>query len=218
MAAGLPDFPWDSLADVTAKAHSHPDGIVNLSVGTPVDPVDPVIQEALASVAEVPGYPTTHGTLALREAVAESLDRRYNIPDVDPAAVLPAIGTKEMIAWLPKLLGLGAGDLVVIPELAYPTYEVAAKLAGARVLRADGLNTRSTSSVGGRPAGVRARVRAADHAAAAHRVAAADRPPGRGARLRAQPLPGILVRADRPAAAQPPGGAWRRGWSGARSA
>ena len=140
VAAGLPDFPWDSLADVTAKAHSHPDGIVNLSVGTPVDPVDPVIQEALASVAEVPGYPTTHGTLALREAVAESLDRRYNIPDVDPAAVLPAIGTKEMIAWLPKLLGLGADDLVVIPELAYPTYEVAAKLAGARVLRADGLN------------------------------------------------------------------------------
>ena len=140
VAAGLPDFPWDSLADVTAKAHSHPDGIVNLSVGTPVDPVDPVIQEALASVAEVPGYPTTHGTLALRQAVAESLDRRYNIPDVDPAAVLPAIGTKEMIAWLPKLLGLGADDLVVIPELAYPTYEVAAKLAGARVLRADGLN------------------------------------------------------------------------------
>lgn len=140
VAAGLPDFPWDSLADVTAVAHAHPDGIVNLSVGTPVDPVDPVIQEALASVAAVPGYPTTHGTLALREAVAQSLERRYNIPGIDPAAVLPAIGTKEMIAWLPTLLGLGADDLVVIPELAYPTYEVAAKLAGARVVRADGLN------------------------------------------------------------------------------
>ena len=140
VAAGLPDFPWDSLADVTATAHAHPDGIVNLSVGTPVDPVDPLIQEALASVAEIPGYPTTHGTLSLREAIAESLDRRYNIPDIDPAAVLPAIGTKEMIAWLPTLLGLGGDDLVVIPELAYPTYEVAAKLAGARILRADGLN------------------------------------------------------------------------------
>ncbi|MGC0362965.1 succinyldiaminopimelate transaminase [Rhodococcus sp. 27YEA15] len=139
VAAGLPDFPWDSLAQVTATARAHPEGIVNLSVGTPVDPVDPLIQEALSSVAEIPGYPTTHGTLELREAVVESLDRRYNIPDIDPAAVLPAIGTKEMIAWLPTLLGLGADDLVVIPELAYPTYEVAAKLAGARIQRADGL-------------------------------------------------------------------------------
>jgi hypothetical protein len=34
--------------------------------------------------------------------------------------VLPVIGTKELIAWLPTLLGLGAADLVVVPELAYP--------------------------------------------------------------------------------------------------
>ena len=49
------------------------------------------------------------------------------------------IGTKELIAWLPTLLGLGAGDVVVVPELAYPTYDVGARLAGAQVLRADSL-------------------------------------------------------------------------------
>ena len=54
-------------------------------------------------------------------------------------AVLPAIGTKELIAWLPTLLGLGAGDLVVVPELAYPTYDVGARLAGTRVVAADSL-------------------------------------------------------------------------------
>ncbi len=54
--------------------------------------------------------------------------------------MLPAIGTKEMIAWLPTLLGLGADDLIVIPELAYPTYEVGALLARSRTIRADGLN------------------------------------------------------------------------------
>lgn len=140
VAKALPDFPWDSLESAKAKALAHPGGIVNLSVGTPVDPVAPIIQEALAAVAAVPGYPTTHGTEELRVASVESLKRRYGIAGIDPVSVLPAIGTKELIAWLPSLLGLGSDDLVVIPELAYPTYEVGALLAGARVIRADGLN------------------------------------------------------------------------------
>ncbi|OQQ34340.1 succinyldiaminopimelate transaminase [Prescottella equi] len=138
VAQSLPDFPWDSLASAKEKAQSHPDGIVNLSVGTPVDPVAPGIRDALASASAEPGYPTTHGTDALREATSASLARRYGMTGVDPAAILPVIGTKEVIAWLPSLLGLGADDLVVIPEVAYPTYEVGALLAGARVLRADG--------------------------------------------------------------------------------
>ncbi|QBJ97770.1 succinyldiaminopimelate transaminase [Rhodococcus sp. ABRD24] len=138
VARSLPDFPWDSLASAKAKAQSHPGGIVNLSVGTPVDPVAPSIQAALSSVAAEPGYPTTHGTDELRETTVASLARRYGMTGIDPAAVLPAIGTKEIIAWLPRLLGLGADDLVVIPEVAYPTYEVGALLAGARMLRADG--------------------------------------------------------------------------------
>ncbi|MBB5912506.1 succinyldiaminopimelate transaminase [Nocardia transvalensis] len=122
-----------------ARAAAHPDGIVDLSVGTPVDPVDPLIREALAAVAEVPGYPATHGTPQLRAATVDALKRRYGITGVESDAVLPVIGTKELIAGLPRLLGLGAVDLVVIPEVAYPTYEVGVLLAGARVARADGL-------------------------------------------------------------------------------
>ncbi|MBF6355319.1 succinyldiaminopimelate transaminase [Nocardia higoensis] len=139
VSALLPDFPWDTIASVKAKAASHPDGIVDLSVGTPVDPVPEVIRAALSSVADVPGYPTTHGTPELRAAAVAALERRYGITGVSASAVLPVIGTKELIAGLPRLLGLGSGDLVVIPEIAYPTYEVGALLAGARVLRADGL-------------------------------------------------------------------------------
>ena len=139
VATRLPDFPWDTIAAAKGTAESHPDGIVNLSVGTPVDPVDPLIRDALASASDVPGYPTTHGTLAVRTAAVNALQRRYSITGVDPVDVLPVIGTKELIAWLPRLLGLGADDLVVIPELAYPTYEVGALLAGAQVVRSDGL-------------------------------------------------------------------------------
>lgn len=132
-------FPWDTLAAVTALARTHPDGIIDLSVGTPVDPVAPVIRDALAAASSSPGYPTTHGTSALREAAVAALHRRYGISDVTPDAVLPVIGTKELIAWLPTLLGLGGADTVTVPELAYPTYEVGVLLAGAAVMRADSL-------------------------------------------------------------------------------
>ena len=139
VSASLPVFPWDTLADVTALARSHPDGIVDLSVGTPVDSVAPLIREALAAASSAPGYPTTAGTPALRASAAAALSRRYGITEMADDAVLPVIGTKELIAWLPTLLGLGSGDLIVVPELAYPTYEVGAQLAGAQVVRADSL-------------------------------------------------------------------------------
>ncbi|WP_156750075.1 succinyldiaminopimelate transaminase [Mycobacterium sp. E2479] len=139
MSASLPEFPWDTLADAKAQASAHPDGIVDLSVGTPVDPVAPVIQEALAAAASASGYPATAGTARLRESAVAALDRRFGIAGLTEASVLPVIGSKELIAWLPTLLGLGPADLIVVPELAYPTYEVGARLAGARVLRADSL-------------------------------------------------------------------------------
>ena len=47
----LPDFPWDSLAADKALAARHPGGIVDLSVGTPVDPVPAVVRDALAGPA-----------------------------------------------------------------------------------------------------------------------------------------------------------------------
>ena len=137
-AARLPAYPWDSLAAAAQLARAHPDGIVDLSVGTPVDPVPEVVQAALRGAANSPGYPLTAGTTALREAAAGWLARRHGV-SVDPAAVLPVIGTKEFIAWLPTLLGCQPGDVVAYPELAYPTYDAGARLAGATPVAADSL-------------------------------------------------------------------------------
>ncbi|WP_250443327.1 succinyldiaminopimelate transaminase [Actinotalea sp. C106] len=137
LAGALPDFPWDSLVPCAERARAHPDGIVDLSVGTPVDPTPAVVREALAAAANAPGYPTTHGTTALREAVVTWFARRRGVPDLDPWAVLPTVGSKELVALLPSLLGLGAGDVVVHPEIAYPTYDVGARLAGATPLPSD---------------------------------------------------------------------------------
>ena len=129
VSARLPEFPWDRLTPYARKADAHPDGRVDLSVGTPVDPVPEAVRAALAA-ADWPGYPTTHGTARLRAAAAGWLRRTLDVT-VDPAAILPAIGSKELVAGLPQLLGLGAGDRVVYPDPAYPTYEIGALLAGA---------------------------------------------------------------------------------------
>ncbi len=137
MSRGLPTYVWDSLAEATARARAHPDGVVDLSIGTPVDPVPRLIQDALASASAIPAYPTTHGSPELRAAAVGALARRHGVTGLSAEAVLATIGSKELVGGLPALLGLGAGDLVVIPSLAYPTYEVGVQLAGAQLLRAD---------------------------------------------------------------------------------
>ena len=136
----LPDYPWNSLAPYHRTAQEHPDGVVDLSIGTPVDPTPLVIQDALAAAADAPGYPTTHGTPALREAVAAWFADRRGVPDLDPDAVMPTVGSKELVAWLPLLLGLGPGDVVVRPVVAYPTYDIGAQIAGAEAVAADSLD------------------------------------------------------------------------------
>ncbi len=137
--ARLPRFPWDQLAGAGERAREHPGGLVDLSVGTPVDRVPAPARTALADASNAPGYPTVHGTFELRHAYSVWMDRSHGVSNIDPAAVLPTIGSKELVASLPAQLGVGPGDVVVIPEIAYPTYEVGALMAGATVIRADGL-------------------------------------------------------------------------------
>ena len=137
LSEALPDFPWDRLEPAKAKAAAHPDGIVDLSIGTPVDPVPASIRAALAAASDAPGYPLTAGTPALRRSIAGWLARAAGASG--EFGVLPTIGSKELVAWLPTLLGVGRGDVVVIPQVCYPTYEVGVQLAGAEVVRSDSL-------------------------------------------------------------------------------
>ena len=146
LAARLPAFTWDRIAPLGEQAALHPDGPVDLSIGTPVDPVPEVIRAALAEASNSPGYPATRGTARLRSAAADWLRRSADVV-VSPDDVLPVIGTKEFIAWLPSMLGLGASDVVLHPELAYPTYDIGARLAGATAVASDGLVSAGPSRV-----------------------------------------------------------------------
>src|SRR5690625_996326 len=130
-------YPWDQLAPYAQRAGEHRGGLVDLSIGTPVDATPPALQSVLTAAANAPGYPTAHGSAQLRGAIADWFARTRGVPEVDPEAVLPTIGSKEIVALLPSLLGLGPGDAVVVPSTAYPTYAVGARLAGADVIATD---------------------------------------------------------------------------------
>jgi succinyldiaminopimelate transaminase len=141
VSSRLPDFPWDHLTTYAERARAHADGVVDLSIGTPVDPTPTVIQDALRAAADSPGYPVTIGRPETRQACLDWLSRRHGVTGLGLDGVIPSIGSKELIAALPTHLGLGPGDLVVYPELAYPTYEVGAAMAGARAVATDSLTS-----------------------------------------------------------------------------
>ncbi len=126
MRSSLPDFPWDALAPYGEKARAHPGGIIDLSVGTPVDPTPEFIQAALREASNSPSYPLTAGTPELRSAIITWAKSRIGATgDFD---VLPVIGSKELVAWLPTIL---ESKKILIPEIAYPTYHVGALIAEA---------------------------------------------------------------------------------------
>ena len=127
----LPDFPWDSLREAKATAHAHPGGLIDLSVGSPVDDTVNSAVTGLTGGSNAPGYPTTAGTPELIHAMVSWWRSQRGAGAVTEANVLPVIGSKEMVALLPLLLGLGKGDVVVHPLISYPTYEVGALAVGA---------------------------------------------------------------------------------------
>jgi succinyldiaminopimelate transaminase len=144
--ARLPEFPWDRLAPYGETARAHADGIVDLSIGTPVDPTPEVVQAALRAGSDAPGYPVTVGTPALRAAITGWVRRRLGAT-VSEAEVVPSIGSKELVALLAQLLGVH-GKQVLLPALAYPTYDVGARLAGCEPVPTDDPTAHDPAQVG----------------------------------------------------------------------
>jgi len=167
LSSRFPDFPWDTLADAKQRAHAHPDGIVDLSIGTPVDPTPSVAREALAAASDAPGYPTVAAPEAVRQAAVDWLERRLGVTGLTTDQVLLTVGSKELIANLPSQLALGPADTVVLPALAYPTDEVGARFAGARVVLgdpvADGLTDQPALVYVNSPANPHGEVLSAEH-------------------------------------------------------
>ena len=134
-------YDWSRIDPYRRRAEQCPGGLVDLSVGSPVDPVPRSVREALAAAADdgqARGYPKTAGDGPLRQAVADWF-RRCRGVDLDAlgADLVPTVGSKEAVALMASLLHLGPGDRVVQPRVSYPTYAIGTQLAGAQVTTVD---------------------------------------------------------------------------------
>jgi succinyldiaminopimelate transaminase len=136
MAFVPPPYPHDRLGAVRETAAAVPGGMIDASVGTPVDPMPKIVLDALAAAAPgATGYPATIGSASLRDAAAGWIHRRFGCV-IAPDDVVACIGTKELVASLPRALSLRdpSRDTVLYPAVAYPTYEMGALLAGLRAV------------------------------------------------------------------------------------
>ncbi len=132
MREKLPDFPWDALAPYSKIAQQHPKGAIDLSQGTPVDSTPQLIQSALQKSSDSPRYPVTAGTKELQDAIRSWATNHLGASgNFD---ILPVIGSKELVAWLPTIL---QSKKVIYPNIAYPTYLVGALLAQAEPISVD---------------------------------------------------------------------------------
>jgi succinyldiaminopimelate transaminase len=136
MFDGLPEYPWQKLKPYQAIAEKHESGMVDLSVGSPVDQTPEIIQNAIREATNAPGYPSTGGSLEFRTAVAKWFGERRNV-SLNSDQVMPTIGSKEFISFLPLMLGLGKGDVIIQPSVAYTAYVVGAALCGAEIISED---------------------------------------------------------------------------------
>jgi len=131
----VPIYPFEKLAPLQAEAERLEGGLVDLSVGAPVDPPPPGVLEALASSGLERGYPASIGIAPLREAASAWMQRRLGV-EVPASQVAACVGTKELVAGLPHWLHLRdpSRDTVLYPAVSYPTYEMGALLAGLRAV------------------------------------------------------------------------------------
>lgn len=117
------------MAPYGEKAKKYPDGFIDLSQGTPVDPTPTFIQEALTKASNSPSYPLTAGSSQLKDAIRAWAT--LNLGATGEFDVLPVIGSKELVALLPTFL---QSKTVLYPKIAYPTYLVGALMASAKAI------------------------------------------------------------------------------------
>lgn len=136
----LHPYPFEQLRQLFAGVSPNPaHGPISLGIGEPKHPTPVFIEKALMhAMAGLSAYPSTHGSEALRTAIAGWLERRYGIPAVDPATmVLPVNGSREALFAFAQCVvdggkaGGTGGALVMSPNPFYQIYEGAAYLSGA---------------------------------------------------------------------------------------
>ena len=130
-----PPYPYDRLDAIAELAKEHSGGMVDLSVGTPIDPPIKEVVDALSTSEAERGYPASIGSAELRSAMKDWMARRFGV-DIPMSGIASCLGTKEFVASTPWYLKLRnpSKDTVLYPAVSYPTYAFGAELAGCRAV------------------------------------------------------------------------------------
>lgn len=128
----LPPYLFVEIDRKRREAAARGVDVISLSIGDPDIPTPAPIIRALARAAREPAnhrYPESEGLDRFREAVADWYRRRFGVELSAQREVLTLIGAKEGIGHLPLAL-VDPGDVVLIPDPAYPVYRAGTVFAG----------------------------------------------------------------------------------------
>jgi LL-diaminopimelate aminotransferase len=129
----LPPYLFARIEQLIAQKQKEGVDIINLGIGDPDQPTPEHIVQALINEAQNPvnhQYPTSSGLLAYRQAVADWYEDRFGVKLNPQTEIVSLIGSKEGIAHI-SWCYLDPGDVVLVPDPAYPVYAGGAVLAGA---------------------------------------------------------------------------------------
>jgi LL-diaminopimelate aminotransferase len=128
----LPPYLFAQISKKVAAKKAQGIDVVSFGIGDPDLPTPAHIIDALCEAARVPAnhrYPETEGLPGFREAVARWYEGRFGVR-LDPAKeVLSLIGSKEGIGHV-ALCFIDPGDVALVPDPAYPVYEIGTMFAG----------------------------------------------------------------------------------------
>jgi acetylornithine aminotransferase len=130
--AGLRTYPFVRLTEAARRVAASGVEVINFGIGEPREETPAFIREALMRALDpISTYPQAEGLPVLRSAIADWAARRFGVTLDPDRQVLPTFGSKEAIFLLAQVLD---GDVVVVPQPAYPVYERGAVFAGKRVV------------------------------------------------------------------------------------
>ena len=131
--SAIPPYGFWELDARRAALRAQGRSLIDVGIGSPDGPIPPVVVEAMQRAAAeraLSGYPHFRGHPGFFNAVTSYLHARFGV-SVDPASELLALaGSKEGLAEL-VLSHVNPGDVVLIPDVHYPVYARAPRLAGA---------------------------------------------------------------------------------------
>ena len=131
----VPPYLFAELERKIAAKQREGIDVISLGIGDPDLPTPPAIVEAAAAALRDPSthqYPSNHGSVEFREAVAAFYRDRFGVL-LDPASdVIPVLGGKEAVGHI-AMACLDPGDVCLSPEPGSPPYTSGPVFSGAEI-------------------------------------------------------------------------------------